>query len=242
MRPSAVSAGSWQSFDLLRRRRQELGLEAVKPASSKDLLLRGSLIAAALVALASVIWLSTLFYARWLQAREDSLQPIGAQHQQLQSQLASLEQELASRSSANQALADAIASVASSSVLLAELAQLTPAEVQLLTVVQQAQQLTLTGTAVPPNSLRAINALQLELEGSPLFVRTGVQVIKIQEQAGGQTAAAAVAGPGAAGLSFELKADMAPAARRANLALLQARGATGLYRRLQVLQQEGLLR
>lgn len=239
-----MSAGSWQSFDLLRRRRQELGLEAVKPASSKDLLLRGGLLAAALVSLAALIWLGTLFYARWLQSREDSLQPIGAQHQQLQSQLVSLDQEIARRTSANQALADAIASVASSSVLLGELALLTPAEVQLLTTVQQGQQLSLTGAAAPPNGLRAINALQLQLEGSPLFVPAQVQVVKILEQAGAQTpGTTAAAGPAAAGgLSFELKASIAPAARRANLALLQARGATGLLRRLQVLQQEGLLR
>ncbi|MEB3173209.1 MAG: PilN domain-containing protein [Cyanobacteriota bacterium] len=228
---SVVTSGSWQSFDLLRRRRQELGLEAVKPAASKDLLIRGGLIAAGLLSLAGLIWLGMGLYARWLKAREDSLQPVAAQHQQVQSQLATLAEQLEKRTAANQALADGIASVAASSVLLAELTLLTPADVQLKTAVQQGQQLTLTGQAVPPNALRAINAFQLKLETSPLFTPTGVQVVKIVEQAGD-----------AKGLSFEIKAATAPGARRANAALLQARGATGLLKRLQVLQQEGLLR
>ena len=73
----AVSAGSWQSFDLLRRRREELGLETVKPASSRELLLRGGLIAASLVGLAGVILAGCFVYGGWLQGREDSRKPVG---------------------------------------------------------------------------------------------------------------------------------------------------------------------
>lgn len=239
-----VNSGSWQSFDLLRRRRQELGLEAVRPAASKDLLIRGGLIAAGLLSFAALIWLGMFFYARWLQARQDSLQPVAAQHQQVQSQLTTLSEQLDKRTAANQALADGIASVAASSVLLAELSLLTPADLQLNTAVQQGQQLTITGNAAGPNSLRAINAFQLKLEASPLFTPSGVQVVKILEQGAvpGLVPAGGAAAGAAKGLSFELKAELAPGARKGNLALLQARGATGLLKRLQVLQAEGLLK
>jgi Tfp pilus assembly protein PilN len=236
-----VTAGSWQSFDLLRRRRQELGLETVTPTSSKELLARGGLIAAGLVALAVVIWGGTFAYARWLLGREDSLRPAGAQHQAYTSQLATLRQQLDTRTKANQALADAIVALPASSVLLAELARLMPADAQLNTAKQEGQQLSLAGFVTATNGLRAINALQLQLEGSPLFSRGGVQVIKITEQAAAQSPGQGSAAGAIPGLTFEIKADFAPSARRSNLPLLQTNGATGLLRRLQVLQQEGLL-
>ena len=236
-----MTAGSWQSSDLLRRRRQQLGLEAVSPTSSQELLVRGGLIAAALVALAVLIWGGAFLYARWLQGREDSLQPVGAQHQAYTTQLVALKSQIEAEVKANRALANAIVALPTSSVLLAELSRLTPADVQLTGAKQEGQQLSLTGAAASPNSLRAINALQLQLESSPLFKPGGVQVVKILEQSTAQSQ-----GPGAGptprlGLSFEIKADFGPSARSSNLALLRVSGAEGLRRRLQVLQREGLL-
>lgn len=224
-----VSVSSWQSFDLLRRRRQELGLEIVSPVANRELLIRGGVIATALVGVAAVIWTGTLLYSRWQQAQEDRLKPFGAQHEQFRRQLSSLGQQTERMNKNNQALADAIVAVPSSSVLLAEMALLTPADVQLRTALQLGNTLTVTGLALQANGLRAINALQLKLEESPLFVGKTVQVQSIVEQPEGQ------------GFSFELKADFATAARRSNRALLQSRGAMGLLRRLRLLEQEGLL-
>ena len=233
-----MTAGSWQSFDLLRRRRQELGLEAVTPTSSKALLLRGGLIGAGLVGLAGLIWAALFGYAGWLQQREEQLRPAGAEHQAFTSQIASLNQQIATSTRNNQALANAIVALPASSVLLAELARLTPGDVQLSSAKQESNQLILAGQAVGPNGLRSINALELQLEGSPLFSRSGVEVVKITEQVGGS---GTNQGQASQGLSFELKASFAPSARSGNLALLKTSGATGLGRRLLVLQQEGLL-
>jgi Tfp pilus assembly protein PilN len=234
-----VSQSTLRDFDLLRRRRQELALPAFRQVSSRDLVLRGALIAALQIMVAGMLWTGMALYESSLQRREESLRPVAEQHQQLEAQLSTLGQKLTQKTKANQDLANAIASISASSVLMVELADLTPPGVQLSTAVQQGPQLTLTGLAVPPHALRAINALQLKLEGSPLFNPSQVQIVKLIEQTeGGKNATAASKQPN--NMSFEIKATFIPSAR-ASLALLQSRGAAGLLRRLQLVEQEGLL-
>ncbi len=186
------------------------------------------------MSLGLVAWLGTLVYLRWLQAREDALQPVGALHQAYQTQLQGLLKEVDTMTKANQNLASAIAAIPSSSLFLTELAQLTPSDVQLSTASQQGNQLTLSGLAMPPHALRSINAMQLSLENAPLFLRDRVEVAKILEQG-------AQPGRATTGLSFELKASFAPVIAKVTLPRLQAQGSLGLLRRLRLLDQEGLL-
>lgn len=232
-----MAAGAWQDFDLLRRRRQEQGIEALTPAAGQGLLWRGGLIGAALVALGALGWLGIFTWVRVLESRELALQPVAAKHQQFEARLQAIGQQLGQLTKANQALAAAILSIPSSSLLLADLASLTPGSVQLASVKQEGGQLTINGSAAQPNGLRAINAFQLTLEQSVLFVPDQVQLVKVQEQQ-----AQAVEGEASRQLlSFELKAALAQAGTKAQLGRLQALGSPGLLRRLRQLQLEGLL-
>ena len=230
-----MAAGAWQDFDLLRRRRQELGIEALTPAAGQGVLWRGGLIAAALVALGALGWLGIFAWVRVLESRELALQPVAAKHQQFEARLQAVRQQLGQLTKANQALAAGILSIPSGSLLLADLASLTPGSVQLASVKQEGGQLTLNGSAAQPNGLRAINAFQLGLEQSVLFSSDQVQLVKVQEQQAQPAAASQQV------LSFELKATLDQAGTKAQLGRLQALGSPGLLRRLRQLQLEGLL-
>ena len=230
-----MAAGAWQDFDLLRRRRQELGIEALTPAAGQGLLWRGGLIAAALVALGALGWLGIFAWVRVLESRELALKGVADQHQQFEARLQAVRQQLGQLTKANQALAAGILSIPSGSLLLADLASLTPGSVQLASVKQEGGQLTLNGSAAQPNGLRAINAFQLGLEQSVLFSSDQVQLVKVQEQQAQPAAASQQV------LSFELKATLDQAGTKAQLGRLQALGSPGLLRRLSQLQLEGLL-
>ena len=230
-----MAAGAWQDFDLLRRRREELGIEALTPAAGQGLLWRGGLIAAALVALGALGWLGIFAWVRVLESRELALKGVADQHQQFEAGLQAVRQQLGQLTKANQALAAGILSIPSGSLLLADLASLTPGSVQLASVKQEGGQLTLNGSAAQPNGLRAINAFQLGLEQSVLFSSDQVQLVKVQEQQAQPAAASQQV------LSFELKATLDQAGTKAQLGRLQALGSPGLLRRLRQLQLEGLL-
>lgn len=189
------------------------------------------------MALGALGWLGIFTWVRVLESRELALQPVAAKHQQFEARLQAIGQQLGQLTKANQALAAAILSIPSSSLLLADLASLTPGSVQLASVKQEGGQLTINGSAAQPNGLRAINAFQLTLEQSVLFVPDQVQLVKVQEQQ-----AQAVEGEASRQLlSFELKAALAQAGTKAQLGRLQALGSPGLLRRLRQLQLEGLL-
>ena len=230
-----MAAGAWQDFDLLRRRRQEQGIEALAPAAGQGLLWRGGLIGAALVALGALGWLGIFAWVRVLESRELALKGVADQHQQFEARLQAVRQQLGQLTKANQALAAGILSIPSGSLLLADLASLTPGSVQLASVKQEGGQLTLNGSAAQPNGLRAINAFQLGLEQSVLFSSDQVQLVKVQEQQAQPAAASQQV------LSFELKATLDQAGTKAQLGRLQALGSPGLLRRLRQLQLEGLL-
>ena len=234
-----LTAEAWQDFDLLRRRRQELGVEALAPAAGQGLLWRGGLIGAAIVCLGAAGWLGIFAWVRLLEGREQALQPVAAQHQEFEARLQALGQQREQLAKANQALANGILSIPSGSLLLADLASFTPSSVQLSSVKQEGGQLILNGLAAQPDGLRAINALQLGFEQSGLFVPDQVQLVKVQEQQAQQAPQAD--GPPQSVLRFELKATLDQVGGEAQLGRLQALGSPGLLRRLRLLQAEGLL-
>ena len=233
-------AAAWQEFDLLRRRREQLGIEPLPPLAGPGLLWRGGLIGAGLLTAGLGGWLGLFAYEKLLAGQEDALQPVAVMHQGYQARLAENAQSNEQLAQANQAIADAILSIPSGALLLGDLAASTPAAVQLTLAKQQGTQLQLNGLAPAPDALRTINALQLLLERSPLFQPQQVQLVKVTAMPQGQTQAGQPE-QAAPGLTFEMTAALAPAATKANLPRLEALGATGLRRRLAVLQEEGLL-
>jgi len=228
---------TWQDFDLLHRRRELLGIQPLQPVASPGALWRARLIGLGLVAAGLGGWLALYTYARVLERQEQALQPVAAEHQRLQAQLAERSQSNQALEKSNQAFADAILAIPSAALLLGDLANSIPVAVQLTLARLEGSQLQLNGVAAQPHALRTITAFQLVLERSPLFQPQQVQLIKLIAAPQGQ----ATDGQQAPGLTFEMKAVLEPAGTKNNLSRLQALGAVGLRRRLAVLQEEGLL-
>ena len=228
-RPLATAA--WLELDLLRRRREALGLKAPRPVPTRALLWRGGLLGGGLVLLMLLACLATLLYVRWLEQRQVQLAPAAALHAQTQDRLARTSKELETLKGANRALAQAIAGVRSGSALLTELSRLIPQGVQFSKLKVDGATLEVGGVAQQPLGLELVNAFQLQLESSPFFQPQNVNLVNASE----------VVTPPPPTLNFTVRAGLAadaPARVRRRLVDL---GSLGLARRVTWLEREGLL-
>lgn len=231
------------SFDLLRQRRLELGLPET-PAATPDtsrLLLLGSLAGVGLVLLSLLIWLGFRFRLQQLESDLVQLQDVPAQVKTLKSQVQVSATRTAKLKASNKGLVEGLVAVRSGSALLTQLSLITPAGIQLTEATVAGDTLKLKGSAADPQAFRRINALQLQIAGSPLFVPTEAEVTKVSRD---DTKAAPPPTPGAAippSVKFEMAATFAPVAKAARLDQLKRLGAEGMAQRLLVLRREGLL-
>jgi type IV pilus assembly protein PilN len=132
-----------------------------------------------------------------------------------------------------------LTSVRTSSALLTELQLRTPEAVQLITVDVKQGALQIKGVARDPQAFERINALQLELQRSPLLLGTGVSITKVERKIEDRAAQEVAGVP--APVSFELSASFATLPPARQLELLRQLGSDGMARRLQLLQSEGLM-
>jgi len=227
-----VSTGAWLDIDLLRQRREQFGHQRPEIVPVRALLLRGSMIGAALPLLLLATALGFWVMQWHVAQRTTALTPLAQEHDQLRLRIDREQQALAALTRANEAMAQSMADVRSSSALLGELRTLVPASVRFDQAKIEGNRLDLDGTAAEPNGLRAINALMLALAGSSLFQPDGVTLKKAELQ---------VQGTGGPDLKYSLGALFAADAPRAIRERLQALGADGLAVRLERLQAEGLL-
>jgi type IV pilus assembly protein PilN len=113
-----------------------------------------------------------------------------------------------------------------------------PAGVQLTAATEEGSGYLLKGVSRDPQAFARINALQLQLKRSPLVDPNGVTLVKASRGTGETNAS--VVGSGA--VSFELFVTFRPPiSPMAEKQILTQLGAEGLVRRLDLLQQEGLL-
>lgn len=227
--------------DLLRQRRLERGLapEVQVLISAQSLLLRGVAIALVPVALVSGIWLWLWWRHAQISRQLDGLQGIPIQLQSLESFALKRRGEFSAIQRSNEGLAKGLVAVSSGSALLAEMAALTPQGVQLTDLQVQAGSLSLKGLANDPQAFRRINGLSLLLARSPFIQPSSVKVIKLSRDQ--PTATPGQTNAVVAPVSWDLNAAFAalPAARQ--LTVLRKLGATGMARRLEILQREGVL-
>ena len=222
---------AWHELDLLRQRREALGLTAPKPVPAQALLRKGALIGGSCVLAVAAVWGGVQFVLAGLQQRIDALQPAAAEHATLTQRLKAERANETKLKQSNQTMADGIAGVKSGSALLVALARITPPSIQLTKVTQQSGNLAIKGLAAQPLGLRSVKAFQLELENTPFFQSRGAKLVKATvEQA-----------PPSQRLNFELPAACAAEAAKEMRPQLVQLGALGLARRHQLLRPAGLL-
>ena len=212
--------------DLLRRRREELGLQAVPAAPSQQLLRRGVLFGAAPLVLVLLLGLFFWWRESQLRAVVATLEPVANEYDALQSRLSLQRAQLKKLQQGNDSLVQGLLSVPSSSALLSELALLTPQGIQIKSMTALGSTMTLKGEAVDPASFIRINALQLALQRSPFFQgQARLQRATRQQEA----------------VAFDLTADFSPSQSPEVVAQLAPLGAVGLADRFERLKAEGLM-
>jgi len=233
-------------LDLLRELRRAQGLP--DPADERQawrlLVLKGSLIGAALLGGAVVITALLFVRQQMLTTELDRLALVEAQVEAAQGRLNSARSNLKTVKQANQALVEGLVNARSGSALMRDVQRRVPQGVQLssVEVAPGGTSLRLVGSAADPLAFERINALQIELGRSPLLDPSSITLRKAAR--GGETKST----PGTVALppvlvGFELSAKFRPQlAPAAELRLLQELGAGGMVRRLQQLQAAGLLR
>ena len=240
-----MPAGAWLDLDLLRRRRDLLGLEIPKPVPARALLLRGGLVGGGVVMAAVLACTVVFLISRWLERRQADLAPAVAEYEHAQAQIGSITLDVERLQKANQGLAEAIADVRSGSALLTELSRVLPRRVQLTKLKVQSSFLELSGTVPQPLGLDVINGFQLRLEASPFFQSDGVSLVKAVETTASAAGPSSEAGSGIKPpvlLNFDLTASFTSDVAKITSQQLAALGSLGSARRRELLQREGLLK
>jgi len=227
-----VSAGAWLDLDLLRQRRESLGLERPRVVPVRELLWRGGLIGAVVPVLLFLLATFLFVQDRQLAQRQNRLEPAAAEHDRVNRALVAATRELEQSRSTNSAIAKAMADVRSSSAVLEEVRQLIPESISLDRLSVKGNNLEVSGSVGQPNGLRLLNALLLRLSASGFFAPEQVMLVKADVTGRAEESK----------LRFSLRAGFAVDAAVAMRTSLPHLGAEGMARRMAVLVREGLVK
>ena len=226
-----TSRQDWPKPDLLQQRRLELGLP-LDPAPAPPLLslvLKGGAGAVALVLLALFMLWGLHFRRQVVQAEVEALNPVEMRVGDAEARLLSMTSRRSTLEQQTQSIAEQLVAVRSGSALLEQLRQVTPQGVRLVLVNASPSELLIKGESQGTDAFQRINALDLNLEALPDMLLDGTTVEK------------AVADRDQQGLiAFSLEANLDPA-MKPTPAHLRGLGAEGLARRLELLQDQGVL-
>jgi type IV pilus assembly protein PilN len=231
-------------LDLLRERRESLGVDSLAEALADrpSLVRRGVLIGAALVGTVLAA-LALLFVSHQVvKARMGELVQYEGQADALRTELQARRTRLEALLATNRRLAEQLTSVRTSSALLSELQLRTPEGVQLLSAAAGETDLVIRGRADDPLAFARINAMQLDLKGSPFLMGEQVSLQRLERQ--NETATPedpwrrrGLPPP----VVFQITAPFARLEPQQKLNLMRRLGADGMARRLQLVQSEGLM-
>ena len=227
-------------FDLLREKRQELNLpDPVQlAAQGRPRLVQGVAIGTALIGISLGAVVLVFLRALMVSAEVDRLVTVEAEVQLFETQLAATRDKLKRVQKANADLVKGLIAVRSGSALMRDLQLRVPAGVQLTAATQEGNGYRLKGVSRDPQAFARINAFQLQLKRSPLLDPNGVTLVKASRGAVETKSFAAGSGPVRFELLVNFRPPISPPAEKQILTQL---GADGLVRRLNLLQQEGLL-
>ena len=224
-----TSPRTWPKPDLLQQRRLELGLP-LDPAAAPPLLslvLKGGIGGVALVMLALLTLVGFQLRLQLLQAELDVLNPVEKRVGDAKARLRAMSSRRSTLEQQTQSIAKQLVAVRSGSALLDQLRQVTPQGVRLVSVDVSPTKLLFQGESQGTDAFERINALDLNLEALPEMLPDGTTVLKAQVDKQGR-------------IAFSLEAKLDPA-KKPTPAHLRGLGAEGLARRLELLQDQGLL-
>ena len=226
-----MTAGAWLDLDLLRRRREELGLQELSSLPVTQLLVRGSVVGGGLVVLALLIMLVLFVQWRLAVGERRQLTPLALEYDRVLLKLQDSRRTVETTTGLNRRMADTVAGVRSGSALLTELQRLLPETMRYQLIAAKGNRLELSGESQEPMALETLNRFQLRLDASSFFERDGLALERANGRTGGESTS----------LAFRFNGEFAADAVKATRSRLVELKALGLGRRLERLQEEGLL-
>ena len=224
-----TSRQNWPKADLLQQRRLELGLplEPVPVSPLFSLVLKGGIAGVVLVMLALLTLVGLQHRQQLLQDEIDALNPVEKRVGDAKARLRSMNSRRSTLEQQTQSIAEQLVAVRSGSALLEQLRRVTPQGVRLVSVDANPSKLLIKGESQGRDAFERINALDLNLEALPDMLPDGTTVVKAVADKQGQ-------------IAFTLEAKLDPV-MKPTPEHLRGLGAEGLARRLELLQDQGVL-
>ena len=224
-----TSRQDWPKADLLQQRRLELGLplEPVPVSPLFSLVLKGGIAGVVLVMLALLTLVGLQHRQQLLQDEIDALNPVEKRVGDAKAQLRSMNSRRATLEQQTQSIAEQLVAVRSGSALLEQLRRVTPQGVRLVSVDANPSKLLIKGESQGMDAFERINALDLNLEALPDMLPDSTTVVKAVADKQGR-------------IAFTLEAKLDPV-MKPTPEHLRGLGAEGLARRLELLQDQGVL-
>ena len=224
-----TSRQDWPKADLLQQRRLELGLplEPVPVSPLFSLVLKGGIAGVVLVMLALLTLVGLQHRQQLLQDEIDALNPVEKRVGDAKARLRSMNSRRATLEQQTQSIAEQLVAVRSGSALLEQLRRVTPQGVRLVSVDANPSKLLIKGESQGMDAFERINALDLNLETLPDMLPDGTTVVKAVADKQGR-------------IAFTLEAKLDPV-MKPTPEHLRGLGAEGLARRLELLQDQGVL-
>ena len=227
-----LTSGAWLELDLLRRRREELGLIELSTLPVARLLRQGSVIGGSVVVVALLLFVVVVVQWQMALQRRDQLAPFALQSDMLRQQEETTTAEISSTQAINRAIAEAMAGVRSGSALLTELQRLAPEAMRFQLVTTKGDSLELEGDVLEPFAVQTLNAFQLRLDASSFFEPDGFAL---------ERADRAIEDEESPRLTFRFEGRFSPEAVPDTRLRLSELGTPGLAARTNRLEREGLL-
>ena len=224
-----TSRQNWPKADLLQQRRLELGLplEPVPVSPLFSLVLKGGIAGVVLVMLALLTLVGLQHRQQLLQDEIDALNPVEKRVGDAKARLRSMNSRRSTLEQQTQSIAEQLVAVRSGSALLEQLRRVTPQGVRLVSVDANPSKLLIKGESQGTDAFERINALDLNLEALPDMLPDGTTVVKAVADKQGR-------------IAFTLEAKLDPV-MKPTPEHLRGLGAEGLARRLELLQDQGVL-
>ena len=224
-----TSRQDWPKADLLQQRRLELGLplEPVPVSPLFSLVLKGGIAGVVLVMLALLTLVGLQHRQQLLQDEIDALNPVERRVGDAKARLRSMNSRRSTLEQQTQSIAEQLVAVRSGSALLEQLRRVTPQGVRLVSVDANPSKLLIKGESQGMDAFERINALDLNLEALPDMLPDSTTVVKAVADKQGR-------------IAFTLEAKLDPV-MKPTPEHLRGLGAEGLARRLELLQDQGVL-
>ena len=226
-----LTSGAWLELDLLRRRREELGLIELSTLPVARLLRQGSVVGGGVVVVALVLFVVVVVQWRMALQYKAQLAPFALQSDTLRQKESITAAEIAATKNLNVAIANAVAGIRSGSALLTELQRLAPEALRFQLVTTKGNAISLEGDVLEPFAVQTLNAFQLRLDESSFFAPDGFALERATRGAGDVTPR----------LTFRFNGSFSADAIPATRSRLAELGTPGLVKRLDRLRLEELL-